>query len=109
MSIELWIEGGTFAVLIIGIFVRMEQRMGKALTREEHEKICRERNDRVERQLDALDEKTERRHAENSQKLDGLCKDVGDSLGEIRIAVAILKDRQGEGVFDDAGIMRPRR
>lgn len=39
---------------LIGIIVRVERRMGKALTREEHERICKDRNDRVEKQIDDM-------------------------------------------------------
>lgn len=39
--------------------------MGKALTRDEHERICSERNERVEKQIDGLREDMQRRHEEN--------------------------------------------
>jgi len=56
--------------MILGIAVRMERRMGKALTREEHEHICRERNVRVEKSIDELRDDIERRHEENRETFD---------------------------------------
>jgi hypothetical protein len=55
---------------IIGIAVRMERRMGKALTREEHERICSDRNNRVEKQIGELRNDMERRHEENRETFD---------------------------------------
>jgi hypothetical protein len=44
--------------------------MGKAMTREEHERICQDRNARVERQLDELRGDMEKRHEENRETFD---------------------------------------
>lgn len=65
MSIEQWAGIAGLAIALIGIVVRLERRMGKALTREEHEAICKDRNDRVEKQINALRSDMERRHEEN--------------------------------------------
>lgn len=44
--------------------------MGKALTREEHEQICKDRNQQVESKLDLLRRDMERRHEENRESYD---------------------------------------
>ncbi len=86
-----------------------------------------------EKRLDVLEASTVRRkefeqlradlrdeHAENSGKLDEIVREmredrkitdghrerVGFALESIRTDVAVLKDRQGEGTFDDAGRLR---
>lgn len=70
MSVEQWVAVGTFAVLIIGIIIRVERRMGKALTREEHERICSARNEHVQKSIDDLRDDMERRHEENRETFD---------------------------------------
>ena len=55
---------------VIGAIIRMEQRMSKALTREEHERICMERNARVERQLSEMREDFQSKHEENRETFD---------------------------------------
>lgn len=72
MSVEQWLGLASLVLVLAGIVVRVERRMGKALTREEHEKICKERNDRVERQFSEFREEIAHRHEENSAKLDRL-------------------------------------
>lgn len=67
MSVDQWVALGGLLLMIIGIAVRMERRMGKVLTREEHERICKERNARVEKSLDELRDDMERRHEENRE------------------------------------------
>lgn len=67
MSVEEWIGIAGLLLAVIGAIVRMEQRMGKVLTREEHERICQERNSRVEKQLGEIREDMERRHEENRE------------------------------------------
>jgi hypothetical protein len=54
---------------VVGRLIRHERRLGMMLTREEHEQICRERNERVERVADDLREDMERRHQENRETL----------------------------------------
>jgi hypothetical protein len=39
---------------ILGWLLRLERRMGTALTREEHDRICTERTDRMEKKLDRV-------------------------------------------------------
>lgn len=70
MGVNEWVAVGGLALAILGIAVRMERRMGKALTREEHEEICRQRNLRVEKSLDELRDDMERRHEENRETFD---------------------------------------
>jgi hypothetical protein len=67
LSVEAWIGIGGLLLTVIGAVLRMEQRMGKALTREEHERICMERNARVERQLEDLREEFQSKHEENRE------------------------------------------
>jgi hypothetical protein len=83
MSLETWIALGGLALTIVGIAVRMEQRMGRALTRDEHERICKDRNDRVEKQLDDIRQDTERRHEENRENN----RETRETLGEIRESI----------------------
>lgn len=70
MGVNEWVAVGGLALTILGIAVRMERRMGKALTRDEHEEICRVRNARVEKSLDDLREDMERRHEQNRGSFD---------------------------------------
>jgi C4-dicarboxylate-specific signal transduction histidine kinase len=70
VNVETGLAVAGLAIAIIGIAVRMERRMGKALTRDEHERICSERNLRVEKQLDDLRDDMERRHEENRETFD---------------------------------------
>ena len=65
-----WIEFAMLVLAVIAIIVRVERRMGKALTREEHEQICRDRNQQVESKLDLLRRDMERRHEENREAYD---------------------------------------
>ncbi len=76
MNVESWIAIGTAAVTVIGWFIRLERRLGSHLTRTEHEKICRDRDDRVEKQIGDLRHDQDRRHEENRQ-----------TLGEIRDSI----------------------
>ena len=66
MSVEAWVGIGGLLLAVIGAIIRMEQRMGKTLTREEHERICQERNARVEKQLGDMREEMR----ENLDKID---------------------------------------
>src|SRR4051812_5593112 len=69
MNVEAWVAIGGLAVTVVGWFIRLERRLGATLTRAEHERICAERNSRVEKTLDDLGERTEVRHAENRDTL----------------------------------------
>lgn len=62
MNVEVWVAIGSLAVTVAGWFVRLERRLGTVITRAEHEKICAERNARVEKTLEI-------RHAENRSTL----------------------------------------
>ena len=62
MNVETWVALGGLALTVVGWFIRLERRLGTTLTRDEHEKICSERNARAEKSLDNLQEQTERRH-----------------------------------------------
>lgn len=83
MSVEAWVGIVGLLLTVIGAIIRMEQRMGKALTREEHERICQERNARVEKQLgdmreevrDTLD-KIETGITGTHRRLDDLYRDL---------------------------------
>lgn len=70
MTTTEWVEVATLAITVITIIVHVERRMGKALTREEHERICMERNERVEKQLENLRDDMQARHKENCGKFD---------------------------------------
>jgi len=95
---------------------RIERKLGSMLTRDEHERICMERNKRVERSIDDVRGDIERRSGEHSEKLDAL-KDmmerqseqtqlhrtlVGDALATIRTQVAVIRDRMGDDPLKDA-------
>jgi hypothetical protein len=69
MSVEQWVSVIGLGLALIGFVVRVERRMGGALTREEHDEICKERNARVEKQLDDLRDDIECRHEENRETL----------------------------------------
>lgn len=79
MSLDTWIALGGLAVTILGIAVRMERRMGKALTREEHEEICSKRNQTVQKSLDDLRHDMERRHGENRETFDRIDTSTTDT------------------------------
>ena len=72
----------TFFGGVIAWARRVEAHMSKALTREEHERICSERNLRVEKSIDELREDIDSRHAENRE-----------TLGEIRDTVTGVHER----------------
>lgn len=88
-----WIGAAGVALTLIGIMVRMERRMGKALTREEHEQICKERNDRVEKKFDDLRRDSDHRHQENRETL----SEIRDSITGThrRLDAFIMRGRDG--------------
>lgn len=59
----------TFFGGVIAWARRVEAHMSRALTREEHERICSERNLRVEKSIDELREDMDTRHDENRETL----------------------------------------
>lgn len=71
MSVSDWLVLGGIAVAIagggLGWLLRIERNM---LTREDHEKICQERNATVQRSVDDLRDDMERRHTENRKSFD---------------------------------------
>lgn len=69
MNVDTWIAVVTLGLILIGVIVRNERRQGKYLTREEHDKICADRNTRAEKSLDELRGDMERRHDENRETL----------------------------------------
>ena len=69
--------------------------MGKALTREEHEKICTERNQRVEKQLDELRDGIDQRHEENRETLAEIRESITGT--HRRLDAFLLRDRGGVG------------
>lgn len=89
MSVETWIALGVFVVSLIGIAVHVERRMGKALTRDEHDEICKERNATVQRSLDRLRDDMETRHGENRKSFD---KIETATTGTHQLIVDIYRD-----------------
>lgn len=92
MTVSDWIAIGGVAVTIVTGFVaaliRQERRHGTYMTRAEHEKICADRNTRVEKSIDGLRDDMERRHQENRQtqgrifsRLDSIADRVGANKG----------------------------
>lgn len=69
MNVESWVAIGTLAAGIVGWFVRLERRLGMALTRAEHEAICERRNRELKDAVEGLREDVERRHDENREML----------------------------------------
>lgn len=68
----------TIGAMVIGWFVRLERRLGDRLTRTEHERICMERNDRVERKLESIESGITGTH----QRIDNLYRDLMRERGE---------------------------
>jgi type III secretory pathway component EscR len=84
LSVEAWVGIVALLFTVIGGIVYVERRMGKALTREEHERICQERNTRVEKQLDGLRQTFEDKHQENRQTDEETKEFLRDIVREIR-------------------------
>ena len=107
MSLEQWVAVALLAVTLIGIIVRVERRMGNTLTREEHERICQERNARVEKQLAELRHGIAKRHEENKEFLRDISSqirenearrsktehDIRDSVYTLLAKIAVSEDR----------------
>lgn len=84
MNAAEWVGVGAGIVTMGGVVAGIMDRImrGKYLTREEHERICQERNNRVQRSLDELREGMNERHTENRE-----------TLGEIRDTVTGMHER----------------
>lgn len=54
MNVEQWVAVMSLTAMILGVIVRGERRMGKFLTREEHEEICERRNREQGDKLDVI-------------------------------------------------------
>lgn len=72
VNVEAGVAVITLGAAVIGWFVRTERRFGKCLTREEHEKICQERNERVERKLESIETGVTGTH----KRIDDLYRDL---------------------------------
>lgn len=97
MSASEWIAIGAVAVTIlgggIGWLMRLERRQGTYLTRAEHEQICQDRNDRVEKSIDDLREDMESRHTENREVLSDIQTTVtGTHRRMDEVLLALLRD-----------------
>lgn len=96
MTVETWIALGVFLVSLIGIAIRFERRQGNYLTRAEHERICADRNDRVEKSIDDLREDMEARHTENRDVLNAIQTTVtGTHRRMDEVLLALLRDGGG--------------
>lgn len=96
MTVETWIALGVFLVSLIGIAIRFERRQGNYLTRAEHERICADRNDRVEKSIDDLREDMETRHTENRDVLNGIQTTVTGTHRRLdEVLLALLRDGGG--------------
>lgn len=80
MSTQDWLLLGALLVQIVGGIIYFEQRMGKFLTREEHERICKDARDATTDKLDAILEKV---------------NEVGANVTKMVPTVAVLADRAG--------------
>lgn len=73
MTTSDWIAIGGIAVTILGggvaWLLKLQGQLSGKLSRDEHEKICKERNKRVEKSIDDLREDFDRRHEENRETL----------------------------------------
>lgn len=80
MNVGDWIAIGGLSVTILGGLVtwvrRVETRLGQTLTRQEHEAICERRNIEIKDDIDQLRVDSERRHAENSERLESIATTV---------------------------------
>lgn len=95
-----WIGIGALAVTLlgggIGWLMRLERRQGTYLTRAEHEQICQDRNDRVEKSIDDLREDMETRHTENRGVLSDIQTTVtGTHRRMDEVLLALLRDGGG--------------
>lgn len=104
MSVEQWVALGGLALTVIGWFIRLERRLGAVMTRDEHEKICDRRQDELREILDEI-RSTVHGFAEESKRHR---ERVNERLGDIRTQIAVLRERQGDDAFDDAGRYRRR-
>lgn len=102
MSVGEWIALGGAAVTVVGWLIRLERRLGAAVTRDEHEKICQRRQEELRVMLGEIGT-TVRRFADDFDRH----KDrVTHDLGHIRTQVAVLRTKQGENPFDETGRFR---
>lgn len=100
MNVAEWIAIAGLAMTVTGVIaaivgrlIKHERRMGTMLTREEHERICAERNARVEKSIDDLREDTQRRHDENRDTLDEIKTTVNET--HRRIDAVLLRRQNG--------------
>jgi hypothetical protein len=89
VNVTEWAAVGGLALTILGIAVRMERRFGKALTRDEHEAICKQRNEHVQKSIDDLRDDMERRHDENRETFD---KIESATTGTHKLIVDLYRD-----------------
>lgn len=80
MTIQDWFLLGALGIQVIGGIFYFEQRMGRFLTRDEHERICQRARDATTEKLDAILHKVD---------------EVSSNLSKIVPTVAILSDRAG--------------
>lgn len=80
MNVGDWIAIGGLTVTILGGLVtwvrRVEARLGQTLTRQEHEAICEKRNAEIRIDIEQLRDDSAQRHAENSERLEGIATTV---------------------------------
>lgn len=80
MTIQDWFLLGALGIQVLGGIFYFEQRMGRFLTRDEHERICQRARDATTEKLNRIE-----------QKID----DVSTNVGKIVPTVAVLADRAG--------------
>lgn len=95
-----WIAAGVLATLLstFGAWLIVnERRMGKFMTREEHERVCDRRSEAIKGSLEKIEGmlgKQEEQASEHRHK-------VNDTLTGVRLDVALIKQRlklpSGEG------------
>jgi|SRR4051794_38874361 exonuclease VII large subunit len=85
---------------------RAQREAATFMTRAEHDQICKERNERVEKQVDDLrtdmenryadmENRQERRHAENSATLSAIASTVTGTHRRVDEVLLALVDRSG--------------
>lgn len=84
MNVAEWVGVGAGIVTMGGVVAGIMDRImrGKYLTREEHERICKDRNDRIEKTIDSMREDMNQRHKENR-----------DTLNQINVTVTGVHER----------------